>query len=122
MILNIKSISNGSSAPINILFRMHDIFKYHCLSFLLETFIYSSWNTLHSQLILIRKHATKRQNLDKRKGRKKKPPLFPMCSFFYFTLSSCSAKPARSQFLPAPPQNTTNIDMVKEKLICKKKI
>ena len=74
MIFNIKSISNGSSAPINILFRMHDIFKYHRLSFLLETFIYSTCTTLHTQLILLRKHATKRQNFEEIKRKGKRPP------------------------------------------------
>ena len=93
---------------------MHDIFKYHRLSFLLEIFY-----LFHTQLILLRKHATKRQNFEEIKRKGKRPPFPPFVpSFLHFAIML--TKPlcfgAQNQICVAYPQDTSINDMVKREI------
>ena len=93
-----------------------NITAYH---FCLRFFIYSTCTTLHTQLILLRKHATKRQTFEEIKRKGKRPPFPPfMPSFLHFpimlTKPSCFC--AQNQILVAYPQDTSIIDMVKREI------
>ena len=104
----------------NILTRMHDIFKYHRLSFLLEIFfIYFTCTTLHNQLILLRKHPTKRQNFKEvvREGKRPPfPPSVPPFLHFAIMLTKPPCFGAQLQILVAYPPDTSIIDMVKREI------
>ena len=93
-----------------------NITAYH---FCLRFFIYSTCTTLHTQLILLRKHATKRQNFEEIKRKGKRPPFPPFVpSFLHFAIML--TKPpcfgAQNQILVAYPQDTSIIDMVKREI------
>ena len=70
-----------------------NITAYH---FCLRFFIYSTCTTLHTQLIPLRKHATKRQNFEeiKRKGKRLPfPPFVPSFLHFAIMLTKLRTKP-----------------------------
>ena len=97
-----------------------NITAYH---FCLRFSIYSSCTTLHTQLILLRKHATKRQKFEEIKRKGKGPP-FPLLCPLSFTLPLCSPNPLfwrTIQILVAYPQYTSIIDMVKREIDMEKK-